>query len=81
MKNKLTEQQKINEIIGKIFQSIIKKNTGKTYQDLIKKNPELKRSADKVNQAAEDFSKAFEKNFGKERADKISREIDKHYNF
>ena len=81
MKNNLTEQQKINEIIGKIFQSIIRKNTGKTFQDLVKKHPELKSSADKVNQASKEFQKTFEKSFGKERADKIDREIKKHYKF
>jgi|TARA_R100001086_G_scaffold187698_1_gene105753 hypothetical protein len=81
MKNNLTEQQKINEIIGRIFQSIIRKNTGKTFQDLTKKHPELKSSADKVNQAAKEFQKTFEKSFGKERADKIDREIKKHYKF
>ena len=55
--------------------------TIKTFQDLVKKNPELKSSADKVNQAAKEFQKTFEKSFGKERADKIDREIKKHYKF
>ncbi len=76
MKSKLTEQQKINEILTKIFSNLIRKKMGKTTQDLIKKNPEIKKNVDNVNKAIDDFKKSFRKSVGKKKADQIEREVD-----
>ena len=77
MKSKLTEQQKINEILTKIFSNLIKKKMGKTTRDIITKNPEIKKSVDQVNKAIDDFNTSFRKRVGKEKADQISREVDR----
>lgn len=76
MKSKLTEQQKINEILTKIFSNLIRKKMGKTTQDLINKNPEIKKNVDNVNKAIDDFNKSFRKSVGKKKADQIEREVD-----
>jgi len=76
MKSKLTEQQKINEVLSKIFSSLIKRKFGKNTQALIKKNPEVRKSVDKINKGIEDFNKAFKSEYGKDFSNKLDREIE-----
>jgi len=75
MKNKLTEQQKINEILTKIFTSMIRKRTGKTVQDMIKKDPKLQKSVDKANDAIDSFNKRLRDRIGDKEFKKIEREL------
>jgi hypothetical protein len=75
MNNKLTEQQKINEILTKIFTSMIRKRTGKTVQDMIKKDPKLQKSVDKANDAIDSFNKRLRDRIGDKEFKKIEREL------
>jgi len=75
MKNTLTEQQKINELISKFFSRLIQKRSGKTVDDMIKKNPELSNAVDGVNKSIDTFNKAFRKKHGSKFADKFDKSL------
>jgi hypothetical protein len=76
MKNTLTEQKKINELISKFFSRLIQKRSGKTVDDMIKKNPELAKAVDGVNKSIDSFNKAFRKKHGNKFADKFDKDLD-----
>lgn len=75
MNNKLTEQEKINEILTRIFSSMIRKRTGKTVQAMIEKDPKLKKSVDKANDAIDSFNKRLRDRIGDKEFKKIEREL------
>jgi len=75
MKNKLTEQQRIDEVLSKMFSALIRKKMGKTVQDMVKKNPKIKKSVDNLNKGIDDFNDAFRKEYGDEFADKVKRDV------
>jgi len=77
MKSKLTEQQKINEVLSKVFSFLIKKKMSKTTQDMINKNPKVKRSVDNLNKGIDDFKEAFKDAYGDDFADRVEKELRK----
>ena len=77
MKSKLTEQQKINEILSKVFSFLIKKKMSRTTQDMINKNPKVKKSVDNLNRGIDDFKDAFRDAYGDDFADRVEKELRK----
>tara|TARA_R100000479_G_scaffold156446_1_gene92847 strand:+ start:106 stop:342 length:237 start_codon:yes stop_codon:yes gene_type:complete len=77
MKSKLTEQQKINEVLSKVFSFLIKKKMSKATQDMINKNPKVKRSVDNLNKGIDDFKEAFKDAYGDDFADRVEKELRK----
>tara|TARA_B100002019_G_C21187327_1_gene556922 strand:+ start:904 stop:1143 length:240 start_codon:yes stop_codon:yes gene_type:complete len=79
MKSKLTEQQKINEVLARIFSSLIKKKMNKKTQDLINKNPKLKKSVSDMDKNIKNFNDLFRKEYGDDFADRVERDLEKLY--
>ena len=71
MKNKLTEQQKLNEFVSKLFTTLLNKKAQKTFNKLQSSDPEITKGIKDLNNSVVDIKQAIIKRYGKERAQKI----------
>jgi|TARA_R100001463_G_scaffold24480_1_gene58262 chromosome condensin MukBEF ATPase and DNA-binding subunit MukB len=55
MKNKLTNEQKINEFIGKALQMFLSKKASKTLSNLQKSNPKIQKSLSSFEKNAQEL--------------------------
>ncbi len=71
MKNKLTEQQKLNEFVSKLFTALLNKKAQKMFNKLQSSDPEIRKGIKDLNNSVDDIKQAIIKRYGKERAQKI----------